>query len=75
MLGLHLHGHRSVEYMEFEAGPFTVLLGKNNAGKTNVLETIHGISLLRPMTVQSVRPMQEGPLVQRVGFTQNWRLA
>lgn len=43
LLGLHLHGHRSVEYMEFEAGPFTVLLGKNNAGKTNVLETIHGI--------------------------------
>jgi Overcoming lysogenization defect protein-like, TOPRIM domain len=38
-----LHGHRSVEQLEFEAGPFTVLFGKNNAGKTNILETIVSI--------------------------------
>jgi Overcoming lysogenization defect protein-like, TOPRIM domain len=41
LLRLHLHGHRSVEYLSFEAAPFTVLFGKNNAGKTNLLETLY----------------------------------
>lgn len=40
---LDLDGHRSVECLAFDAGPFTVLFGKNNAGKTNVLETLYGI--------------------------------
>jgi hypothetical protein len=31
-----------VEDLVFSAGPLTVLFGKNNAGKTNVLETIYG---------------------------------
>jgi energy-coupling factor transporter ATP-binding protein EcfA2 len=39
----HLTGHRSVEDLEFEMGPFTVLFGKNNAGKTNILETLLGV--------------------------------
>ena len=26
---------------EFEVGPFTVLFGKNNAGKTNLLEDVY----------------------------------
>ena len=43
LLRFVLDGHRSVEQLEFEAGPFTVLFGKNNAGKTNVLPTIVGI--------------------------------
>ena len=43
LLGLSLDGHRSVERLEFDAGPFTVLFGKNNAGKTNILETIYGV--------------------------------
>ena len=43
LLRFVLDGHRSVEQLEFEAGPFTVLFGKNNAGKTNILETIVGI--------------------------------
>ncbi|MDJ0412830.1 ATP-dependent nuclease [Rhodococcus opacus] len=42
LLSVLLHGHRSVEYLEFDAGPFTVLFGKNNAGKTNILETLYG---------------------------------
>jgi energy-coupling factor transporter ATP-binding protein EcfA2 len=29
--------------LDFEAGPFTVLFGKNNTGKTNILETIFGV--------------------------------
>ncbi len=40
---VHLTGHRSVEDLEFEMGPFTVLFGKNNAGKTNILETLLGV--------------------------------
>ncbi len=43
LLRFVLDGHRSVEYLEFDAGPLTVLFGKNNAGKTNVLETIAGV--------------------------------
>src|SRR4051794_20045418 len=40
---LLLDGHRSVELLEFDVGPFTVLFGKNNAGKTNILETVYGL--------------------------------
>lgn len=43
LLRLLLDGHRSVELLEFDAGPFTVLFGKNNAGKTNILETLYGL--------------------------------
>lgn len=42
LLRFVLDGHRSVEQLEFEAGPFTVLFGKNNAGKTNILKTVVG---------------------------------
>ena len=28
---------------EFEAGPFTVLFGKNDSGKTTILEAIYGL--------------------------------
>ena len=35
--------YRSVDYLEFDLGPFTVLFGKNNAGKTNILEAIYGV--------------------------------
>lgn len=38
-----LDGHRSVEHLDFLAGPFTVLFGKNNAGKTNILEAVAGL--------------------------------
>lgn len=43
LIRLVLDGHRSVESLEFDAAPFTVLFGKNNAGKTNILETIAGV--------------------------------
>jgi energy-coupling factor transporter ATP-binding protein EcfA2 len=35
--------YRSVDYVKFEVKPFTVLYGRNNSGKTNVLETIYGV--------------------------------
>lgn len=43
LLRLDLTGHRSVECLAFGAGPFTVLFGKNNAGKTNILEALYGV--------------------------------
>ncbi len=41
--------YRSVDYLEIEMGPLTILFGKNNVGKTNVLEATYGI--LAPETV------------------------
>lgn len=35
--------YRSVNHLDFEAGPFTVLFGKNNVGKTNILEAVYGV--------------------------------
>lgn len=43
LIRLVLDGHRSVEDLEFDAAQLTVLFGKNNAGKTNILETIAGV--------------------------------
>lgn len=40
---IYLNGYRSVSVQEFDAGPFTVLFGKNNAGKTNLLEAIYSV--------------------------------
>lgn len=32
--------YRSVEFLEFDAAPFAVLFGKNNAGKTVLVEAV-----------------------------------
>jgi len=53
LAGLELSGHRSVEDVEFVATPFTILFGKNNAGKTNILETVLGV--LRPEDMHLTR--------------------
>lgn len=44
MYKVKLAGYKSVRHgQEFDVGPFTVLFGKNNAGKTNLLEAIYGL--------------------------------
>lgn len=53
LLRLCLDGHRSVEFLDFEAGQFTVLFGKNNSGKTNILETLYGV--LAPGDKRAIR--------------------
>jgi len=58
-VGFHLSGHRSVEDIEFEAGPLTVLFGRNNAGKTNILETVCGI--VSPDETSAVRRTPTDP--------------
>ncbi len=35
--------YRSIDYLEIEMGPLTVFFGKNNSGKTNILEAIYGV--------------------------------
>ena len=35
--------YASVDFVKFEVKPFTILYGKNNSGKTNVLEAIYGV--------------------------------
>jgi len=40
-----LFRYRSVDHLKFEVKPFTVLYGRNNSGKTNVLEGIYGLLL------------------------------
>jgi energy-coupling factor transporter ATP-binding protein EcfA2 len=58
LTGAYLTGHRSVEDLEFDMGPFTVLFGKNNAGKTNILETLLGV--LDPGQTNLVRRTHAG---------------
>jgi len=44
MSKVHLHSwHRSLSAHEFDVRPFTVLFGKNNVGKTNLLEALYGV--------------------------------
>lgn len=43
MSRVYLNGYRSVPTQEFDVGPFTVLFGKNNAGKTYLLEAIYSV--------------------------------
>jgi energy-coupling factor transporter ATP-binding protein EcfA2 len=35
--------YRSVDHIEFDMKPFTVLFGRNNSGKTKILEAIYGV--------------------------------
>ena len=51
-----LLSYRSVHYLEFELGPFTVLFGKNNAGKTNLLEAIYGVLAPQDMGTSAAVP-------------------
>ena len=43
LLKVFLSGCTNIDEPEFEAGPFTVLFGKNNAGKTNILKSMYGV--------------------------------
>jgi energy-coupling factor transporter ATP-binding protein EcfA2 len=65
---LFLQGHRSVVTNGFDAGPFTVLFGKNNAGKTNILEAIY--NLFVPSDTRAVRVWVNDP--PETGVLQSW---
>jgi predicted ATP-dependent endonuclease of OLD family len=38
-----IKSHRSIDFLDIRLGGFTVLFGKNNAGKTNLLEALFGV--------------------------------
>ena len=38
-----IKSHRSIDFLDIRLGPFTILFGKNNAGKTNLLEALFGV--------------------------------
>ncbi len=70
LTSVHLTGHRSVEDLEFEMGPFTVLFGKNNAGKTNILETLLGV-LIRVKRILFVAPTLTARRTRRAQWSWN----
>ena len=51
--------------LESEAGPFTVLFGKNNTGKTNILEILYGI--FEPSSKRMVRARNRSPGAPQLG--------
>ena len=65
LLSLVVLGHLSVEYLEFDAGPITVLFGKNNVGKTNILEAV-----LSAFTRDAVRGGNEPELPQAAFYVE-----
>ncbi len=52
--------------MEFEAGPFTVLFGKNNAGKTSILEGLY--EAFQPSDKRAVRRRMYVPGHPQYGY-------
>jgi hypothetical protein len=65
---LILQANRSVDPQGFDAGPFTVLFGKNNAGKTNILEAVY--NLFVPSDTRAIRVWDNDPSV--TGVLQTW---
>lgn len=45
---IYIAGHRSLHPQEIEVGRFTVVFGKNNAGKTNLLEDVYRMLATQP---------------------------
>lgn len=60
LVKVFLTGYLSVNSVEFEAAPFTVLFGKNNAGKSNILEALYGLFTLQDTRVTRTRDVMPG---------------
>lgn len=55
MSKVYIAGYRSLLPQEIEVGRFTVMFGKNNAGKTNLLEDIYLMLATRPPSAGEAR--------------------
>lgn len=68
LLRVFLRSYRWIDELEFEAGPFTVLFGKNNAGKTNILEGLYAV--FEPSDNRAVRARRHIPREPHLTFDQ-----
>ena len=66
LLQVFLETYRWIDELEFEAGPFTVLFGKNNAGKTNILEGLY--AAFEPSDNRAVRTRRHIPREPHLRF-------
>lgn len=57
---LHISGYRSIRECELTLGPLTVLIGPNNAGKTNVLRAIQAPGQVAAPLVATQGPWWKG---------------
>jgi hypothetical protein len=55
MTKVYIDGQRSFSPQEFEVGPFTIMFGKNNAGKTYLLEAVYLMLATRPPSAGEAR--------------------
>jgi energy-coupling factor transporter ATP-binding protein EcfA2 len=71
-----IKSHRSIDYLDVELGPFTVLFGKNNVGKTSLLESLFGIlapdrmadpHVKAPYRTPGIRAVSQYDVPQRAG--------
>jgi energy-coupling factor transporter ATP-binding protein EcfA2 len=58
--------HRSIDYLDIELGPFTVLFGKNNVGKSSLLEALYGILAPDRMADPHIKPPHQTPGIRGV---------
>ncbi|WP_156664393.1 AAA family ATPase [Mycobacterium sp. 852002-51613_SCH5001154] len=58
--------HRSIDFLDFRLGPFTVLFGRNNVGKTSVLEALFGTLAPERMADPHIKPPQRTPGIRTV---------
>lgn len=61
-----IKSHRSINYLDIELGPLTVLFGKNNVGKTSVLEALFGTLAPDRMADPHIEPPQRTPGIRSV---------
>jgi energy-coupling factor transporter ATP-binding protein EcfA2 len=61
-----IKSHRSIDYLDIKLGPFTVLFGKNNVGKSSLLEALYGVLAPDRMADPHVKPYQRTPGIRGV---------
>ena len=38
---IHIENYKSIKSLDYEPGPYSVLIGENNAGKSNILKALN----------------------------------
>ena len=61
-----IKSHRSINYLDIELGPFTVLFGKNNVGKSSLLEALFGVLAPDRMADPHIKAPHRTPGIREV---------